>query len=230
MEIRTTNDGSHTLFNPLIQENYHSIHGALDESTHVFIKTGLEPVLRNKKGIFVLEVGFGTGLNAWLSLCSVQNNHADSLVSYIAMEPYPVPENIIGQLNYPQAASHANSPLRDLYERLHAAEWDTETKIIPDQFHLRKLNVKLEDFKPYWLFDLIYYDAFAPGKQPEMWDKSLFRKLYDITVPGGTLVTYCAKGQFKRDLRELGWEVESPPGPTGKREMTRATKPLTAGV
>ena len=229
MEIRTTNDGSHTLYDPLIQENYHSIHGALDECTHVFIKSGLEPVLRETKGIYVLEVGFGTGLNAWLSLASVNDNHADSMVSYVAVEPYPVSADLIGQLNYTQTSGNGHSPMRELYAQLHAAEWGTETKILPGTFHLRKLQVTLEDFKPYWLFDLIYYDAFAPGKHPQMWDKSLFQRLYDITVPGGTLVTYCAKGQFKRDLREMGWEVESPPGPTGKREMTRATKPLDAG-
>jgi len=231
MEIRVTHDGSHTLYSPELNENYHSINGAVDESTHVFIEAGLKPVLQAKKGIYVLEVGFGTGLNAWLSACYVQKNYPDSLVSYVALEPYPVPPEIIGQLNYTQApVSNSLSPMRELYYQLHETPWETETKVLYNQFHLRKFPVRLEEFKPYWLFDLIFYDAFAPGKQPEMWEKSLFKSLYDKTVPGGTLVTYCAKGQFKRDLREIGWEVESLPGPTGKREMTRAIKPLTAGL
>ena len=229
MEIRFTHDGSHTLYNPELNENYHSVNGAMDESVHVFIEAGLKPVLQEKKGIYVLEVGFGTGLNAWLSICNVQKFYPDSIVSYVAIEPYPVPEDIVARLNYPQV-SNGFSPMAELYRQLHQAPWESETKIVYNQFHLRKFPVSLQEFKPYWLFDLIYYDAFAPSKQPEMWDRTLFEKLYEITVPGGMLVTYCAKGQFKRDLREIGWEVESLPGPTGKREMTRAIKPITAGM
>lgn len=229
MEIRVTHDGSHTLYNPQLNENYHSVHGALDESVHVFIEAGLKPVLQEKKGIYLLEVGFGTGLNAWLTACNVQKLYPESIVSYVAVETHPVPAEIIDKLNYPQISNGFSSKV-ELYQQLHTAAWESETKILYNQFHLRKFPVSLQDFKPYWLFDLIYYDAFAPNKQPEMWDQSLFQKIYDITVPGGMLVTYCAKGQFKRDLREVGWEVESLPGPTGKREMTRAIKPITAGV
>ncbi len=199
----------------------------MDESVHVFIEAGLRPVLHEKKGVYVLEVGFGTGLNAWLSVCHVQQYYPDRLVSYVAVEPYPVPNDIITKLNYTQLSSGL-SPMGELYHQLHEAPWESETKILHDQFHLRKFPVSLQEFKPYWLFDLIYYDAFAPSKQPAMWDKALFQQLYDITVPGGVLVTYCAKGQFKRDLRDIGWEVEPLPGPTGKREMTRALKPITA--
>ncbi|MCU0355545.1 MAG: tRNA (5-methylaminomethyl-2-thiouridine)(34)-methyltransferase MnmD [Cytophagales bacterium] len=229
MEIRVTHDGSHTLYNPQLNENYHSVNGAVDESNHVFVEAGLRPVLKEKKGIYLLEVGFGTGLNAWLSVCDVQEHFPESLVSYVAIEPNPIPDETVAQLNY-SSLRNGTSHAGELYYQLHQAPWETETKVLKNQFHIRKLPVRLEDFKPYWLFDLIYYDAFAPNKQPEMWDKALFQRLYDITVPGGVLVTYCAKGQFKRDLREIGWEVESLPGPTGKREMTRAVKPLTAPV
>lgn len=229
MEIRFTHDGSHTLYNPQLDENYHSVNGAIDESVHVFIEAGLKPVLQQKRGIYVLEVGFGTGLNAWLSICNTQKFFPDSIVSYIALEPYPIPAEIIEKLNYPQV-SNGFAPMAELYHQIHQTPWESETKIVYNQFHLRKFPVSLQEFKPYWLFDLIYYDAFAPNKQPEMWDKSLFEKLYNLTVPGGMLVTYCAKGQFKRDLRDIGWDVEPLPGPTGKREMTRAIKPLTAGM
>jgi tRNA U34 5-methylaminomethyl-2-thiouridine-forming methyltransferase MnmC len=221
VEIRTTHDGSHTLFNPDLNESYHSVFGAIDESNHVFIEAGLKSVLSEKKGIFILEVGFGTGLNAWLSLCNLP---ADTLVTYITLEPYPVPRQIIDQLNYPQQRDFS-SELNQLYFSLHQADWHIEQHITP-QFHLRKIPESVTTFQPYWFFDLIYFDAFAPTKQPSMWSKEIFQKLYNITVPGGMLVTYCAKGQVKRDLKEVGWVVEKLPGPTGKREMTRAFKPI----
>ncbi len=227
MEIKITNDGSHTLYNAALNENYHSMHGAFDESVHVFIEAGLKPVLQEKIGIYLLEVGFGTGLNAWLTACQVQEHFPDRLVSYVALEPNPVPADIVKKLNYPQV-SNGYMYMQALYNQLHAVPWDKESKIHKDRFHIRKLPVTLEDFKPYWLFDLIYFDAFAPSKQPELWEKDMLQKIYDVTVPGGILVTYCAKGKFKRDLRDIGWQVESLPGPTGKREMTRAIKPMTA--
>jgi hypothetical protein len=122
IEIRTTQDGSHTLYNFDLNENYHSIFGALDESAHVFIEAGLKPVMAQKDGIFILEVGFGTGLNAWLSLCEVQNT--DKLITYIGVEPYPVPHQVAQQLNYPQLAGKEDSPLHLLYQRLHEAQWN----------------------------------------------------------------------------------------------------------
>jgi tRNA U34 5-methylaminomethyl-2-thiouridine-forming methyltransferase MnmC len=223
IEIRTTQDGSHTLYNFDLNENYHSIFGALDESAHVFIEAGLKPVLAQKDGIFILEIGFGTGLNAWLTLREVENT--DKIITYMGVEPYPVPQHVAQQLNYPQLTGQQHSPLSQLYQRLHEAQWNA-THVISPQFHLRKIPQQVEHFKPYWLFDLVYFDAFAPTKQPEMWNRAILEKIYEITVPGGVLVTYCAKGQFKRDLKEIGWQVETLPGPTGKREMTRAFKPI----
>ena len=222
IEIRPTSDGSHTLYNSDLDENYHSVHGAIQESMHVFIKAGLEYLLEVKRDIWVLEVGLGTGLNAWLTLNQVL--HSDAKVNYVAVEPFPVDITLADQLNYPQIL-HSSEYRSRLFHQLHQAEWEKFVALTPE-FQLRKIPHTLQDFKPQWIFDLVYFDAFAPSKHPEIWEKSMLTKIFDITAPGGMLLTYCAKGQFKRDLKETGWLVESLPGPPGKREMTRATKPL----
>ncbi|QHT70406.1 tRNA (5-methylaminomethyl-2-thiouridine)(34)-methyltransferase MnmD [Rhodocytophaga rosea] len=223
IEIRLTSDGSHTLYNSDLDESYHSVHGAVQESMHVFIKSGLDYMLEVKRDIWVLEVGMGTGLNAWLTINQVL--HSDAKVHYVAVEPHPVDISLVDQLNYPQML-HTTEYRNRLFQQLHRTEWEKFISLTPE-FELRKMPYTLEDFKPMWIFDLIYFDAFAPSKHPQIWEKPMLKKLYDITTPGGILLTYSAKGQFKRDLKETGWLVETLQGPPGKREMTRATKPVS---
>jgi tRNA U34 5-methylaminomethyl-2-thiouridine-forming methyltransferase MnmC len=222
IEVRSTRDGSHTLYNSDLDENYHSVHGAVQESIHVFIKAGLDYLLEIKKDIWVLEVGLGTGLNAWLTLNEVL--HTDARIHYVGVEPFPIDQATVEQLNYPHFL-HSSEYRSRLFYQLHQAAWEKFVQVTPE-FELRKMPYTLEDFKSQWIFDLIYFDAFAPSKHPDIWQKPMLQKLFDITAPGGILLTYCAKGQFKRDLKEIGWKVETLPGPPGKREMTRAVKPV----
>ncbi len=222
IELRSTADGSHTLYNPQLDETYHSIHGAVQESMHVFIKAGLEYLLEIKKDLWVLEVGLGTGLNAWLTINSVL--HSDAKIHYVGVEPFPVEQSLVEKLNYPDYLQSSEYRSR-LFYQLHKVEWEKFINLTP-QFEIRKMPYTLEDFRSQWIFDLVYFDAFAPAKHPELWQKPMLQKIFDITAPGGILLTYSAKGQFKRDLKEVGWNVETLPGPPGKREMTRAVKPI----
>lgn len=203
IKVITTSDGSHSLLNTELDETYHSRHGALQESLYVFIKNGLDHFQRNEVNVF--EVGFGTGLNA---LLAAQSNKK---VNYTTIEAYPLPEEVYTQLNYEP---------RDLLFQLHA---NTELRI--SDFTFKKLHTTLQDIelKP-GQFDVVFYDAFAPSKQPEMWELPMIKKVCDSLTPGGLFVTYCAKGQLKRDLKSLGMEVETLPGPPGKKEMVRGTK------
>jgi tRNA U34 5-methylaminomethyl-2-thiouridine-forming methyltransferase MnmC len=221
IELRPTADGSHTLYNTEMDETYHSIHGAVQESMHVFIKAGLEYLLEVKKDLWVLEVGLGTGLNAWLTLNQVL--HSDARIHYVGVEPFPVELPVVEKLNYPEHLQSSEYRSR-LFHQLHKAEWEKFIHLTPE-FELRKMPYTLEDFRSQWIFDLVYFDAFAPAKHPEIWQKPMLQKIYDITAPGGILLTYSAKGQFKRDLKEVGWKVETLQGPPGKREMVRAVKP-----
>lgn len=220
LELRATHDGSHTLYNPQLNETYHSIFGAVRESIHVFIQAGLHCALKEKSDISLLEVGFGTGLNAWLTLQEVL--YSNNSIHYVGLEPYPVPLSIIEQLNYIQVLNSNEHRSRLFYE-LHKVDWEKFVAIHPS-FEIHKIQKRLEEFESGQLFDLIYFDAFAPSKHLCIWQKPMLQKLYDLTAPGGLLITYCAKGQFKRDLKEVGWQVEALPGPPGKREITRAFK------
>jgi tRNA U34 5-methylaminomethyl-2-thiouridine-forming methyltransferase MnmC len=217
LSIRKTGDGSTTLFNEALNETYHSVHGALTESRHVFISNGLQYAT----GIFdvpvlnILEVGFGTGLNAALTLEFSANTRRR--ISYFTLEKFPLSQEIRSQLEFPGVDPPALQSLHDL-------PWDNEVKVNPDfSFHKKESDVLQEQF-PENYFHVIYFDAFAPGKQPELWTPELFQKLYSALTQGGVLVTYCAKGQFKRDLKQAGFMVESLPGPPGKREMVRALR------
>ncbi len=212
-------DGSHTLFHAGLNETYHSMHGALQESEHVFIQAGLEPVLANKKTIHIFEVGFGTGLNAWLTYKKVAGS--DSKILYHSIEPFPLEESLYANLNY---VSSEEKSLKDFFQELHQAPWGEEVKL-NDNFTLKKIKTRLEDYQPAaGFFDLVYYDAFAPSKQAEMWLPENLRKVFSSLTKGGLLVTYCARGQFKRDLKAEGFTVETLPGPPGKKEMTRGVK------
>jgi tRNA U34 5-methylaminomethyl-2-thiouridine-forming methyltransferase MnmC len=218
IQIITTADGSNSLLNVSLNETYHSIHGAIQESLHVFIQNGLLPFLHDdRKEISVLEVGFGTGLNALLTM-----QCADQLkmkVSYNTIEPYPLPENVWTLLNYPETLNLAKE-----YRALHKASWQVGTSLSP-YFKILKLQSLLQETDLGTAeFDIIYYDAFAPPKQPDLWVLNVLQKVVTTLKPGGALVTYCAKGQVKRDLKSLQMTVEALPGPPGKKEMIRAIK------
>ncbi|MDH6309124.1 tRNA U34 5-methylaminomethyl-2-thiouridine-forming methyltransferase MnmC [Dysgonomonas sp. PFB1-18] len=218
-EIILTADGSHTLFVPELDEHYHSVNGAIQESTHIFINIGLHQV--QKETIRIFEVGFGTGLNAFLTLTDEYTK--EKTIHYTAIEAYPLPLEIITKLNY---AEQYPTSGQLLFQGLHKAEWDKVVKITP-YFRLKKLTGDLTSFD-YNLIeesvDIIYFDAFAPDKQPDMWTQDIFDRMYAITAPQGVLVTYCAKGSVRRMMQQAGYKVERLPGPPGKREMLRATK------
>lgn len=217
LQIITTHDGSHSLLNPELNETYHSVHGARQESLHVFIKHGLELVAQLKNPVKILEIGFGTGLNALLTADYAEKNNLK--IEYTSLEAFPVNESIWQQLNYPQTKREA-----EIFYQLHHAAWNEWTEPIPG-FMLKKINTTLQlaslghDY-----FDLVYFDAFAPNKQPEMWAMPMLQKTIESLTDKGVFVTYCAKGQLKRDLASLNTTVEALQGPPGKREMIRAIK------
>ena len=212
-----TADGSHTLYFSELDEHYHSTKGAIQESVHVFIKNGYE-YFTNKQELSVLEIGFGTGLNALLTFRESQKSIKQ--IKYTAIEKYPLSPEIVNKLNYEKQLSGFSS--NELLA-LHDASWEEWHKL-SDEFTFRKLKTDLNVFQPDTNFDLIYFDAFAPDKQPEMWEEDIFEKMYSCLTIGGILVTYSAKGLIKRRLRAIGFRVENLPGPPGKREMIRAIK------
>jgi tRNA U34 5-methylaminomethyl-2-thiouridine-forming methyltransferase MnmC len=218
-EIRViiTGDGSHSLLNAELDETYHSRHGAVQESEYVFIEQGLRYWLeRNKQShLNILEVGLGTALNAWLTF-RLPEIQALKL-QYFAIEKFPLPQEVWQQLNYAKTD-------RELFEKIHTVSWN-DWQPITTAASIFKCEATLQDIQlPDLKFDLIYYDAFAPNKQPDMWTFAMLEKAVKNLQQGGVFVTYCAKGQLKRDLKTLGLEVQSIPGPPGKREMVRAIK------
>lgn len=219
-QIIPTKDGSHSLYVAELDEHYHSIHGAYTESLHVFIRMGLQPLIdQQRQQIRVLEVGFGTGLNAWLTAMRCLDYHF--MFHYAGLEKQPLEQNIISSLNYTEQHQHPQSV--ELWEAVHAAPWHTP-HAITSHFTLHKQELDWTQQWPEGNFDLIYYDAFAPNKQPEMWTPALLDKCYALLNPGGIWVTYTSKGDVRRGLLAAGFEVEKVPGPPGKREMLRATK------
>lgn len=219
-EIRLTHDGSPTLYLPELDEHYHSIHGAVQEAKHVFIENGLRCFIE-KQELNILEVGFGCGLNALLTCLEAQTTPSIS-IRYHGIESHPLSEEEIKKLDFSKQINHSN--YTQLCEKIQYSEWDENVEISKN-FQLLKIHSKLQDFNfSGFSFELIYYDAFGPRAQSEMWEKSTFEPLYHALSSNGMLVTYCAQGQFKRNLRELGFLVETKPGPPGKREMTVAKK------
>jgi tRNA U34 5-methylaminomethyl-2-thiouridine-forming methyltransferase MnmC len=217
LRIIETADGSHSLYNENLHETYHSTHGAWQESMHVFISQGFHQQINLKKTISILEIGFGTGLNALLT--AIESQKHEVATAYTTLETYPLPATVFEKLNY----SGEHAVLQKLLMDLHHAVWEQSTFIHPF-FSITKHEVPVQRFTPGEKFDLIYYDAFGPPAQPEMWTPEIFIALYDMMHPGGCLVTYCAKGQVRRDLQHAGFMVERLPGPPGKREMLRASK------
>ena len=222
LEIIKTTDGSHTVFSQEYGSSYHSLHGAMNESMHVFIEHGLRHLAAQRKEIKVLEMGFGTGLNAWLALLEAEQ--LDLKLHYTAIEAYPVPLDLVAKLNYPGQLPAANG--RQHFEEIHAAAWGDWVEITP-RFALKKIEGKLEEVDFGAGFDLIFYDAFGPESQPELWEAPVMQRMFEALNPGGFLVTYCAKGAFRRALKEIGFMVEVLPGPPKKREMTRAGKEMS---
>ncbi|HVX28190.1 MAG TPA: tRNA (5-methylaminomethyl-2-thiouridine)(34)-methyltransferase MnmD [Parafilimonas sp.] len=221
--IQLTGDGSHTISIPELNITYHSKHGAIQESMHVFIKEGLQNLL--SKNLFgndeifnILEVGFGTGLNAFLSLneAILQNKK----IFYQCIEPYPLFIDEAKKLNY---SSALNSQFEKYFLQLHECRWDKKVLIQP-LFLFEKFKTLLQDFSTNKKFHLIYFDAFDPNAQPEMWTENIFKKMFDMLYTNGMLVTYCSKGIVRRAMQATGFNVEKLKGPAGKREIVRAIK------
>jgi len=199
-----------------MNEHYHSIHGAILQSELVYIKNGLTFCKKNPLNIF--EVGFGTGLNALLSAISTFDNK--QTVHYTSIEKYPLSKSVIKALNHWRFAGKEG---KQIFDSIHNSKWGSFRKI-NEYFYLKKIKCDLitDNFKG--KYDLIYFDAFGPNKQPEIWTERVFKKISEIIVPGGIFVTYSAKGEVKRLLRTKGFKVGVLPGPPGKREMIRAIK------
>jgi len=228
MDIQTngvylTDDGSHSIISEQFKESYHSRHGALKESLHVFINAGLKAI--KKDPLQILEVGLGTGLNAWLTV--LENKNLGKNIHFTGIEPYPISLDMAQSLNYPTIMfdKETENNHKDYFLKLHEEEWETPIPI-DDKFTFTKSKTTLEDFSSDKKFDLVYFDAFAPNAQPELWTDAVFQQLFDLMAPGGMMVTYCAKGSVKRSLKAIGFTVETLEGPPGKREMTRAVKPV----
>ncbi len=220
MQIITTNDGSHTLSSPFLGEHYHSLHGAVSESIHVYIKNGIAAI-NSKSEISILEVGFGTGLNAFLSLHHARSNNLN--IRYITFETHPLDLDLARKLNYGEIIGNDCSD----FIRLHELPWNLVRRI-EDLFVLEKIRQSIENIQYQSEFDIVFFDAFGPRYQPELWEKNIFRKIFRSLKFGGILVTFCAKGQVKRDMADIGFRVDAIPGPPGKREMIRAHKDCVA--
>jgi tRNA U34 5-methylaminomethyl-2-thiouridine-forming methyltransferase MnmC len=218
IKIITTEDGSHSLFDENLNETYHSTRGALGESLHVFIKEGLEYCLakQNADEVHILEVGFGTGLNAFLTAKFADKE--TKKIHFTTLEPYPINSEVYEKLNY-----YTSENEKEMFLQLHSVGWEKEV-LISEYFSLEKSTAKLEDFSSTKTYHLIYFDAFAPSKQPEVWSLDNLKGVHGLLEQGGILTTYCAQGQFKRNLIEAGFEVETLPGAMGKKEMVRALK------
>lgn len=218
IKIITTEDGSNSLFDEDLNETYHSTRGARGESDHVYIREGLEHWLANNQAeeIKILEIGLGTGLNAFLTALFAKEN--DLKVQFSTLEPFPIAKEIYENLNF-----HNSEEEKKLLQEIHEDEWEQTLAVTPF-FDLQKTKTKLENFKSEHHFNIIYFDAFAPSKQPEVWSPENLKKCFALLKPGGVLVTYCAQGQFKRNLADAGFEVETLQGAMGKKEMVRGLK------
>ncbi len=216
-EIIQTLDGSTTIHLKEWDECYHSKHGAIQEAEHVFIKNGLS--LFPNQSVSILEIGFGTGLNAFMTfLASKKLNQS---IQYVGVEAYPVSASEILEMNYTTQLNATNQD--QLFLLMHESNWDEKVNLDSD-FELLKREQFFQDINDSEQFDLIYFDAFGYRVQPELWSTVIFQKMYNALRPGGKLVTYAARGVVKRSMIEVGFLVEKLPGPPGKREMFRASK------
>ena len=217
-EVILTEDGSHTLRMEEIDECYHSTHGAVQESMYIFIDAGLKRFLTNGgHEVNILEIGFGTGLNAYLTL--VEAEKLGLRIHYTAIELYPLPVNDAIQLNYPEYLGLK----RALFEKIHYLPWNNNNDVTP-YFCLDKINCDYTNYILSGQYNVIYFDAFSPEKQPEMWTEDGFRKIYRCSGDGAVITTYCAKGTVRRTMGSVGFSMERLPGPPGKREILRGQK------
>ncbi|WP_426483140.1 tRNA (5-methylaminomethyl-2-thiouridine)(34)-methyltransferase MnmD [Chryseobacterium sp. R2ACT005] len=220
-EIKTTNDGSKTLFINELNENYHSHHGALQEAEHVFIKNGLN--LTNDCEINILELGFGTGLNVLVTINEYLKTDKNHVINYFSLEKYPINESEVKDLAY---FEHFDNPeFKNIYQKIHLADWEKSVEIISG-FNLKKIECDFFDLKDIDLpkINLVYFDCFGARVQPDLWEKPLFELVSDKMAINGLLTTYSSKGSVRRILQELNFQVEKKQGPPGKREMINAIK------
>ncbi len=213
-QIITTEDGSTTIYISEIDETYHSSFGAINESKHIFIDAGL--LHCNKKDISILEVGFGTGLNAFLTLLETKLRTIN--ITYTTFELFPLDKDILSKLNF-----KFNSHTQELFNLIHNAQWGKLTNITQN-FSIQKIKADFTKTEQLPIFDVCYFDAFSPQKQPYMWDIGIFERLFSYANRNAILTTYCAKGEVRRNLQKVGFVVERLPGPKGKREILRGTK------
>ena len=221
-KIVTTGDGSTTIQITDWNEQYHSMHGAVQEAKHVFLKMGLDFWMNenpDQNSLHILEIGFGTGLNALLTLIHTEKSSVNLL--YEGVEAYPVSSEELAQLNYLEAADA--QVFEAVFEKMHQTPWE-QTEIITEAFQLKKRKQTFETLEDQDQHDLIYFDAFGARVQPELWEEPIFEKMYCALKAGGVLVTYAAKGSVRRAMQAVGFKVERLPGPPGKREMLRAVK------
>lgn len=215
-ELRLTEDGSHTLYLPELDEPYHSIHGAIQESRHVFLAQGL--LTLNLNSLKILEIGFGSGLNALLTLAKAQERGLS--IDYHAVEKYPLSYEEYSGVNFEKLVKGLKP---GALMKLHEAPWEASSSIA-EGFTITKEKSDFRTMKASGPFDLVYFDAFAPQKQPYLWTEEIFRTVSNIVKPGGVLVTYTCMGSVRRALVACGFKVEKVPGPPGKRTMIRAIR------
>ncbi len=215
-----TEDQSHTLYIKEMDETYHSKHGAINESQHVYIQSGLSHKTSCQDAVNVLEIGFGTGLNALLTF--IEAEQLQKKIYYQTFEPYPIPNHLVDVLNYGTTCN--TSTAKELLQQLHQAEWNRKITL-SDYFTIEKIadkfgNTPLQNN----YFDVVYFDAFAPSKQPEVWSERNLKLCFDALKKGGIFTTYSVQGVIKRKLISIGFEVKKIPGPKGKREILHAIK------
>ncbi|NVN94658.1 MAG: tRNA (5-methylaminomethyl-2-thiouridine)(34)-methyltransferase MnmD [Bacteroidetes bacterium] len=222
IQITTTEDGSHTLYNKTLGEHYHSTFGAIQESQHIFIEAGLNALEKKSGSINILEIGFGTGLNALLTYQELMKKTYK--INYVAIEPFMLDKSIYIQLNYADLLK--SKTLQDIFIKIHETPCNVP-HFISDSFILNKIEGKLQELElSENAFDLVYFDAFSPEIQPELWDADIFKAIYASMKNNSILTTYSAKGIVKRALKSAGFEIENLPGPIGKRQITRARKAI----
>ncbi|MFD2891298.1 tRNA (5-methylaminomethyl-2-thiouridine)(34)-methyltransferase MnmD [Flavobacterium chuncheonense] len=216
-EIIITQDGSTTIHLPEWNESYHSKHGAIQEAKHVFIKNGLS--LFNGKQVSILEIGFGTGLNCFITFLEAQKKNQS--VHYVGVEAYPIAKEEVQLLNYVNELEAVE--FSSVFDVMHTLDWDIQSKLTPT-FELTKRKQFFNEIDDREQFDFIYFDAFGFTVQPELWEEAIFRKMHTALKPNGVLVTYACRTVIKKAMEAVGFTTEKLPGAPGKREMLRAVK------